>query len=50
MVTVKVAKGRTVKDRSGKKLEGVIAVNERDLFWAALIRCGDLVLVKGSAK
>lgn len=49
MVKVKIAKGRVVKDRTGKKIEGQIEVNERDLFWAALIRCGDLVQVKGAS-
>lgn len=50
MVKVKVAKGRIVKDRSGKKIDGTIEVNERDLFWAALIRSGDVTPVKGGSR
>ncbi|MFT8804537.1 MAG: hypothetical protein ABF856_05055 [Acetobacter aceti] len=44
MVRVKVAKGRVVKDRAGRKISGQIEVNERDLFWAALIRSRDVVV------
>ncbi|MFT8896767.1 MAG: hypothetical protein ABF968_07360 [Acetobacter sp.] len=46
MVKVKPARGRVVKDRTGKLVSGEIEVNERDLFWAALIRWGDVTIVR----
>lgn len=46
-VRVTVATGRVVRDRHGKKCpDEAFSVDEKDYFWAALIRCGDLVRVE----
>lgn len=47
VVTVKTASGRRVLDARGRRMpEGVVLrVDEKSLFIAALIRCGDLVRV-----
>lgn len=45
-VKVTVPKGRTVLDARGRKCPaGVFSVNERDPFWARLLRFGDIVPV-----
>ncbi|MDN7351763.1 hypothetical protein [Acetobacter senegalensis] len=46
-VRVTVEPGRVVRDRRGKKCPDTeFSVDEKDFFWAALIRCGDLVRVE----
>lgn len=45
-VKVTVPKGRTVLDARGRKCPAeVFSVNERDPFWARLLRFGDIVPV-----
>ncbi|NHO33328.1 hypothetical protein [Acetobacter fallax] len=47
MTPVKVADGRRVLDQTGRVVPSgqTVEVDEKCLFWAALIRCGDLVAV-----
>ncbi|KAA8387873.1 hypothetical protein FOH24_12890 [Acetobacter tropicalis] len=46
-VRVTVAKGRVVRDQHGRKCpDGEFPVDEKDFFWSAHIRSGDLELVK----
>lgn len=49
-VRVKVAEGRVVKDRLGRTCSGVFEVDPREMFWAQLLRCGDLVRVGENVK
>lgn len=46
-VRVTVAAGRVVRDQRGRKCpDAEFDVNEKDFFWAGLIRCGDLEVVQ----
>lgn len=49
-VRVTVATGRVVRDPRGRKCpEGEFSVDEKDFFWAACLRSGDLVVVETKA-
>ncbi|OUJ13093.1 hypothetical protein [Acetobacter sp. DsW_063] len=50
MITVTPAEGRKVKDQSGREMTGEFQVDEKNVFWAALLRWKDIVPVKSEAK